>query len=112
MIVDDEFLGETLGVVGHAAIISDDQLDLLAGDHVAVLRHVELDRGDHFLPGGADRPGHRHDEADLDGVLGGGGAGCRRHNCDRKSGGEMRAAQGFLQKQHGVSPIEFVHCEY
>ena len=77
MIVDHELLGEPLGIVGDAAVIPDDELDLLAGDGVAVLRHVELDGGGDFLPGGADRAGHRQDEADLDGVLRGGAAGCQ-----------------------------------
>ena len=84
MIVDHELLGEPLGIVGDAAVVPDDELDLLAGDRVAMLRHVELDGGGDFLPGGAHRAGHRQDEADLDGVLGGGAAGCGRRNCDRK----------------------------
>ena len=105
MIVDHELLGEPLGVVGDAAVIPDDELDLLAGDRVAMLRHVELDGGGDFLPGGAHRAGHRQDEADLDGVLRRGGATCRRCNCDCKSGGKICVT-------HCDSPKEFVHCEH
>ena len=31
-VVDDQLLGQPLGVVGHAGVVADDQLDLLAGD--------------------------------------------------------------------------------
>ena len=72
MVVDDQLLRQPLADVGHAAIVADEELDLLAGDHVAMLRHVELDGGGDFLAGGAHRAGHRQDEADLDGVLRGG----------------------------------------
>ena len=38
LVVDDQLLREALGVVGHGAVVLDDDLDLLAGDRVAVLR--------------------------------------------------------------------------
>ena len=69
MIVDDQFLRQPLGVVGHAAGIAQDDLDLLAGDRVAVLLHVEIDGGLDLLAGRGLLPRHRYDEADLDGVL-------------------------------------------
>ena len=37
LVVDDQLLREALGVVGNRAVILDDDLDLLAGDGVAVL---------------------------------------------------------------------------
>ena len=44
LVAHDQFLRETLGDVGfEAAGILADDLDLLAGDGVAVLLHVELD---------------------------------------------------------------------
>src|SRR3984957_3200236 len=43
LLVDDELLRDALGVVGNRGIVPDDELDLLAGNGVAVLRHVELD---------------------------------------------------------------------
>ena len=43
LVVDDQFLRDALGVVGNGAVVLDDDLDLLAGDGVAVLLHVELD---------------------------------------------------------------------
>ena len=39
-VLDDQLLGEALTVIGHAGIIPDDQLDLLAYDCVAVLLNV------------------------------------------------------------------------
>jgi hypothetical protein len=43
MIVDQQLLRQTLGLVRRAGRILADQFDLLAGDRVAVLLHVELD---------------------------------------------------------------------
>ena len=54
---------------GTLAGIAQDDLDLLAGDRVAVLLHVEIDGGLDLLAGRGLLPRHRHDEADLDGVL-------------------------------------------
>ena len=42
LVVDDQLLRDALGDVGDAGVVLDDQLDLLAGDRVAVLLHVEL----------------------------------------------------------------------
>ena len=104
MIVDDELLRQPLGDVRHAAVVADENLDLLAGHRVAVLRHVELDAGDDLLAGGADRAGHRHDEADLDRVLGGGAAGAQRGGGDCQTGHcEIFVKRGVSAK-HGVPP--------
>src|ERR1700689_3695295 len=43
LIVDDKVLGDAFGVVGYRGIVPDNELDFLAGNGVAVLRHVELD---------------------------------------------------------------------
>ncbi|MDQ0609611.1 hypothetical protein QFZ83_003782 [Variovorax sp. W1I1] len=68
LVVDDEFLCEALGDVGRGHVVLDDQLDLLAGHGVAVLRHVKARRGFDLPAGGGLLPGHRQDEADLEGV--------------------------------------------
>ena len=70
LVVDDQFLRDALGVVGHRAVVLEDDLDLLAGDGVAVLLHVELDGVVDLLAGRGLAAGHRQDQADLDGVLG------------------------------------------
>ena len=57
---------------GTARIVLEDDLDLLAGDRRAVLRLIELHGGVDLLAGRGLLAGHRHDQADLDGVLGGG----------------------------------------
>ena len=44
LVVDDQFLSDALGIVGNRGVVANDELDLLAGDHVAMLRHVKLDR--------------------------------------------------------------------
>ena len=75
LVVDDQLLREALGVVGDAGVVLDDELDLLAGDGVAVLLHVELDGRLDLLAGRGLLAGHRQDEADLDRVLRPGRAG-------------------------------------
>ena len=69
LVVDDEFLRQPLGDVGHAGVVLEDHLDLLAGDRGAVARLVELHRGVDLLAGRGLLAGHRQDQADLDGVL-------------------------------------------
>src|SRR5262249_36403962 len=40
-VVDDHLLHETPRIVGHAGIIPEDDFDLLAGDRVTVVLHIE-----------------------------------------------------------------------
>ena len=54
---------------GTARVVLEDDFDLLAGDGVAVLLHVELDRVVDLLAGRGLAAGHRHDQPDLDGLL-------------------------------------------
>ena len=44
-VVDDHLLDDAARIVGNAAVVAHDELDLSPGDHVAVLLHVKLDRG-------------------------------------------------------------------
>lgn len=76
MIVDEHLLRQALGLVGRAGCIFAYQFDLLAGDNVAMLLHVELDTVIHLRGriGELTRIGHQ--QADLDGVL-------RAGRCDR-----------------------------
>ena len=69
LLVDDQLLRDALGVVGNRAVILDDEFDLLAGDGVAMLRHVELDGRRFLLAGRLLLARHRQNEADLDRVL-------------------------------------------
>ena len=69
MVVGDEFLGEPLGDVGRAGVVLEDEIDLLAGDRVAVLRDVKLGAGLLLLAGRGRRAGHRQDQADRHGVV-------------------------------------------
>ena len=55
---------------GTARVVLQDDFDLLAGDGIAVLLHVELDRVVDLLAGRGLAAGHRQDQADLDGLLG------------------------------------------
>ena len=70
LVVDHEFLGEPLGHIGVAGVVLDDEFDFLAGDHVALLLHVELGAGDQVFAGRRERAGQRHEQADLHDVLG------------------------------------------
>ncbi len=70
LVADDRLLRQALGDVRRdAAIVLADQLDLLAGDLVAVLLHVELDAVVDLRARIGELAGERHDDADPDGVL-------------------------------------------
>src|SRR5439155_3641882 len=69
LVVDDQFLREALGVVGNRAVVLEDDLDLLAGDGVALLLHVKLNGVVDLLAGRRLPAGHRQDQADLHGFL-------------------------------------------
>jgi hypothetical protein len=58
----------------------------VAGDHVAMLRHVETGAGDGLFSDRAQNPGERHDQPDLDGLL----------RCN--FAGEQRDGQGRRRK--------------
>ena len=103
LVVDDQFLGEALGVVGNRGVILQDDLDLLAGDGVALLLHVELDGVVDLLAGRGLAAGHRQDQADLDGVF---GARRRKRHDARNSSQCRRTRQQFGSKSdmNGISP--------
>ncbi len=75
MIVDDQLLRQALGVVGNGAVVLEDDLDLAAGDRVAVLLHIKSHGGVDLLAGRGLAAGHRKNKADLHGLLGRGAAG-------------------------------------
>jgi hypothetical protein len=85
-------LRDALGDIGHAAIIPDQKLDLLAGNRIAMLLNVKLRACGHLLANGRDLAGHRQDETHIDSVLRGGSPG-RKHggSACRKSTGEIVA---------------------
>ena len=99
LVVDDHLLGEPLGVVGHAGVVADDQLDLFAGNHVAVLRHIEVGAGGDFPPHRGRGSGHRRDDADLDRILRRGAAGAEGGGRDGKTAGDE------ILHAHGVSLV-------
>src|SRR5262249_30380005 len=66
LVVDDEILRDALGVVGHRAVVLDDQLDLLAGNSVAMLRHIKLGSGGLLFAGRLLLAAHRQNQADFD----------------------------------------------
>ena len=69
LVGDDQLLGDALRNVGNAGVVPDDQLDLSACDHVAMLRHIEARTGHGLLADGAEHPGQRHHESDFDRFL-------------------------------------------
>ena len=100
LVVDDQLLREAAGRVGHAAVVLEDDLDLAAGDLVAVLRHAELDGGVDLAAGGRLRAGHRQDQADLDrpGV----GGMCQGHRQGRACQSQtQRSARKTFAEVHG-----------
>src|SRR5262249_41016513 len=66
LVVDDEILRDALGVVRHRAVVLDDQLDLLAGNGVAMLCHIKLGGGGLLFAGRLLLARHRQDQPDLD----------------------------------------------
>ena len=89
LVVDDQFLREALGIVGDRAVILQDDLDLPAGDGVALLLHVELDRIVDLLAGRRLAAGHRQDQADLHALLSAGRSRCSRDG-ECNAGGSQR----------------------
>ena len=84
--IDDHLLNEAARIVGNTAIIPDRDLNLPAGDSVAVLLHVKLQRGlqlaAHRIEAG---PGERHADSDLERRLRGRAAGEERGRSGRPS---------------------------
>ena len=71
LVAHDELLRQALGDVGRgAAGVPADELDLAAGDGVALLLHVELDGVVHLGRRVGELARVRHDQPDLDGRLG------------------------------------------
>ena len=88
LVAHHQFLREALGHVRRdAADVLADELDLLAGDRVAVLLHVELDAVVDLVAGVGELARIGQDHADLDGVL--------RHR--RRHGGQDRLAISALR---------------
>ena len=69
MIADDELLCQTLGGIRRAGVILAQEHDLLAGDHIAMLLHVQLDAIVHLRGRIGELAGVGHDQPDLDGLL-------------------------------------------
>ena len=100
LVTHDEFLGEALGDVGRdAADILADDLDLLAGDHVAVFLNVELDAVVELRARIGELTGIGVDDADFHGVLGHGRA-TQKRNC--------HCADSDRSLFHGFLPDIFV----
>ena len=75
LVAHDQFLRQALGDVGvRAAGVLADDFDLLAGDGVAMLLHVELDAVVDLRRGVGELAGIGDDHADLQGLLSASGA--------------------------------------
>src|SRR5262245_14689540 len=85
LVVDEQLLRRLFGVVGNAAIVLDDEIDLPTSDGGAILVHVELDAGQDLLADGCKSAGERQHDTDLH-VLSKGSDGRR----SRKIGGRRR----------------------
>ena len=97
LVANDEFLRQPLGKVGrNAANVLADDLDLLAGNGVAVLLHVGLDAVLDLDAGVGELSGERQHEADLDGAL--------RIRGGMRAGGNRNCAQAYQQFSHRNPP--------
>src|SRR6202043_1375382 len=101
LIVDDHLLDDAAGIVGNAAVVAHGQFDLAPGHRVAVLLHVELDRG---LELTADRGEagtcHRHAHADFQNRIGGDSGAS-----NEAAGGGGGHAHEHCSTQHDVPPL-------
>src|ERR1051326_597446 len=83
--------------IGDAAVVVHDQLDLAAGHRVAVLLHVELDRGGELAAdGGKTGTGHRHADAHFQRRVGSGGAANERADSGHGGGALEQLATGHV----------------
>ena len=97
LVAHDQFLGETLGHIRRGAAsprILADQLDLLAGNRIAMLLHVELDGVVHHGGDIGELTRIGHDQADLHRVLGMRRGG-RDQRCGRQAGEAGRELLAF-----------------
>src|SRR5262249_31489271 len=92
----DEFLRDPLRLVGYAAVVAQDDLDLATRDRVATLLGEDLDRGGHLLAVLGERPGERRREADLHGLL----TACGRRQDGQGAGGRQQAEE-IWTRDHG-----------
>ena len=100
LVVDDHLLHEAPRVVGHAGIIAQDDFDLLAGDHVAVVLEVKSRAGRGLPTGGGETgAGHGKAHADLDHLLRG-----RRARAQRDCRGRCERDHELAQS-HVVPPV-------
>ena len=105
LVVDDQLLRDPLGVVRDGAVVLEDDLDLLAGDGVALLLHIELDRVVDLLAGRGLAAGHRQDQADLESILGIRRRGEQRSQTERAGD---RGAAGQCRCGHFSPPLNFL----
>jgi hypothetical protein len=97
LVVDHQFLRQAARLVGHAAVVLDDDLDRLAAGLLAVLRHPQLDGGVDLAAGAGLLAGHRQDDADLHGVTLG--------QCGRRGHGGADHCEHLSALHHGLSPV-------
>ena len=73
LVVHDQFLRQTLGNVGDAGVVLDDDFNRLARNLGAMLGHIGFHAGFELAAGGGLLAGHGKDQADLHGFLSQGG---------------------------------------
>jgi hypothetical protein len=89
---------EPFGIIGRGAVVFDNELNLLASHHVAVLRHIELDAVDDLAARRGQRPCHRHHKPDFDRIFGSGAVRAAEgsHDC--------QASDCEIPVDHGLPP--------
>jgi hypothetical protein len=97
---DDHLLNKASRIVSNAAIIANGDLDLAAGDAVAVLRHVEFQRRLQLTPNGIEASaGQRHADADFQRSMGKRGA--AKQSARRRRGDAFK----YCPTQHRSPPL-------
>ncbi len=105
LFVDDHLLDDAARIVGDAAVVAHDDVELAPGDDVAVLRNVKLEGGCELPADGVEpRPGQRQADAHLENLFGVAAPGAEA------DGGAGRDSLEHRSTQHHVSLKNF--CPY
>ena len=109
LVAHDRLLRQTLGRVRRdAAVVLADEFDLLAGNRVAVLLHVELDAVVDLGARIGELSGKGHDHADLDAALSQGGCGGKQRGGEAGKPGRC-ASHGSLRNHLFGSVVDAIY---
>ena len=100
LVVNDHVLDDAARIVGDAAIVTNDELELTPGDVGTVLLDVKLERARELPADGVEAgPGQRNADAHFQDIVGGGPGGAHTDG-----GGGRQSLEHSSAQHHGPSP--------